>query len=141
MIENNKFGYINANGDVLVEPKYQDIYEFKNGIAKVIKNNKFGYINANGDVLIQPEYQDIYEFKDGVAKVIKNNKFGYINSNGKELLPCVYAKIETTSSSKAAYRCYKKIDKNMIAITTYDSNFKNRDNEGVITIKEFESMK
>ena len=124
----------------MIDPEYQKIYEFKNGIAKVIKNNKFGYINAKGDVMIDPEYQKIYEFNNGIAKVIKNNKFGYINSNGKELLPCVYEKIETISNGKAAYRCYTMIDSKLIAITTYDRYFKKLHDEGVITVKEFEEM-
>ena len=124
----------------MIEPEYQQIYEFNNGIAKVIKNNKFGYISANGDVLIEPEYQEIFEFKNGIAKVIKNNKFGYINSSGKELLPCAYEKIETISNGKAAYRCYTMIDSKLIAITTYDRYFKKLHDEGVITVKEFEEM-
>ncbi len=53
---NNKIGFINKDGVIIIEPKFNDALNFKNGIAAVKVNNKWGFIDKNGDWLIEPQF-------------------------------------------------------------------------------------
>ena len=40
-----KWGFVDARGNIIVEPKYDEIGRFHNGLARVAYNGKFGFIN------------------------------------------------------------------------------------------------
>ena len=46
-----KYGYINRCGDMVIERQFSRASSFKNGIAEVTKSGKTGYINTNGDFM------------------------------------------------------------------------------------------
>lgn len=59
--ENDKWGFTDKNGNIVVEAKYDKVTEFnKYGFAAVKKDGKWGSINAEGKEVIEP----IYELKD-----------------------------------------------------------------------------
>lgn len=53
-----KFGYINRNGNWIIEPVYDGAAGFKNNRAIVKKKEKYGCINNKGEVIIDIEYDD-----------------------------------------------------------------------------------
>lgn len=83
----NQFGYINAQGQVIVEMKYQQAGRFSEGLACVAKEVngqlKYGYINAEGKEVIPLQYEYATDFQEGLALVKVNHQFGYINKQGK----------------------------------------------------------
>lgn len=46
---NGRWGYVNANKNWVISPRFEDAKEFKGGQAAVKMNGKWGYINKNGD--------------------------------------------------------------------------------------------
>jgi hypothetical protein len=82
---NNKYNFINKNGEFLFDRWYDFIGEFKDGYAKVELNNKRNFINTDGDFLSDKWFDYVYNFKDGYAKVELNNKCNFINKNGEFL--------------------------------------------------------
>jgi len=55
--ENGKYGYVNADGIVVVNYEYDDAKEQNEfGYAAVKKDGKWGAIDAKGNVVIQPKY-------------------------------------------------------------------------------------
>lgn len=54
-----KFGYINWNGDIIIEPKYDHATGFKNDRARVVLNKKYGIINKDGDYILDPRFDKI----------------------------------------------------------------------------------
>jgi len=44
-----KFGFYDHDGDVVIEPKYEDAKTFSEGLAPVKYNGKWGYVNRKGD--------------------------------------------------------------------------------------------
>ncbi len=76
----------------IVEPKYQSIGQFDEGLAPFGLNGKFGYLDRKGSVVIPPSYAGYLKFSEGVAGVEKigdakvalanDNKWGYINTGG-----------------------------------------------------------
>ena len=54
-----KLGLIDTDGHTIVRPKFEDIYHFENGLAKVeLKNGKVGYINHKGEYVIRPKREE-----------------------------------------------------------------------------------
>ena len=47
----NKWGYINSNGEVVIDFKYDNYGLFNNGLALVTVDSKMAYINAKGEVI------------------------------------------------------------------------------------------
>jgi hypothetical protein len=80
---NNKYNFINKNGEFLFDRWYDFIGEFKDGYAGVELNNKYNFINKNCEYLSDEWFDDIYNFQDGCGIVKLNNKWNLINKNGE----------------------------------------------------------
>ena len=52
----DKCGFINTKGKFVIEPKYQALSQFYEGVVAAMLNNKWGFINKNGKVLVPFEY-------------------------------------------------------------------------------------
>jgi hypothetical protein len=49
---NNKVGYINEKGEIVIPFEYDGGWDFKKGVAPAKKNEKWGYINAKNEVVV-----------------------------------------------------------------------------------------
>jgi hypothetical protein len=58
-----KFCLVNKKGKELIPFKYDWIYEFHNGLAKVSLNDKFGYINMKGEKVIPLQFDQAENFE------------------------------------------------------------------------------
>ncbi|MFN8671762.1 MAG: WG repeat-containing protein [Candidatus Sericytochromatia bacterium] len=47
----NKYGYINKKGKFIIEPIFDEAYDFSNGIAIVKKDNDYHYIDKTGKII------------------------------------------------------------------------------------------
>lgn len=57
-LENNKYGFLDVNGKVVVDYNYDKAYEFNEyGFASVKKDGKWGVIDENGKEVIEPIYE------------------------------------------------------------------------------------
>lgn len=53
----DKWGLIDLDGNYILEPKYDGIYDFKNGLAKVVLNGVgYGFIDEKGKEVLRPNY-------------------------------------------------------------------------------------
>lgn len=88
----DKYGFINKNGKLVVPVKYDYIYNLEdNGWRKVEINEKYGYIGGNGKEIIKPKYDYIYSPEDnGWRRVELKDKYGFVNSSGTEVVPVKY---------------------------------------------------
>ena len=46
--KSNKWGFIDKNGKVVIPLKYSGLYDFREGLARVVLNDKYGYIERDG---------------------------------------------------------------------------------------------
>jgi WG containing repeat len=67
IIRNDKFGYINQRGDVVIAPQFTDARDFSEGLAPVKIGGKYGAIDRQGKFVVQPQYKWPDNFVDGVA--------------------------------------------------------------------------
>ena len=90
-----KYGYINTDGDFVIEPQFEAAGSFAEGVACVKTNGKYGYIDTNGKFVIEPQFDDAGSFTEGVAYVKTNGKYGYINTNGKFVIEPQFEEAES----------------------------------------------
>jgi len=103
--QNEKYGYIDKVGNILIPIKYDDLGNYHNGQYKVMVNGKWGIINLKGEILLPIRYTDIVQpFCNGFATVqigyrrdstndnywditnYKYTKFGYVDKLNNEVL-------------------------------------------------------
>lgn len=78
-----QLGFIDAQGNWVIEPQFDKVKAFKNGLAPVMKDKKWGYIDPNGKVVIDFQYKDAEVFSDdGLAPVKSSKLWGFIDKSG-----------------------------------------------------------
>lgn len=109
------YGYIDYEGKMLIEPKYELIsrcleYEEDDIYLIFMNNGKKGVIK-NKKIIIKPKYQSInyYNFSN-IFVINKNGKYGFCKNNGDEILEPIY----TEYSLAGNYISVKKDDSMML---------------------------
>lgn len=70
---NDKWGFVNAAGEMVIEPQYEDARSFSNGFAAVMQDGKWGFIDMSGQMVIEPQFENAKDFNDhGCVFVIRN---------------------------------------------------------------------
>lgn len=72
VIINDKRGYIDQNGRIVIKPQFEGASEFSERLAVIStsKNGyKEGYIDETGRVVIRPIYDRATDFSEGLAAV------------------------------------------------------------------------
>lgn len=85
-----KWGFINEKGEVVIPLKYDWIFEFSEGFSAVRIDNKWGFIDQSGKKVIALKYDDAKDFSEGLAFVKLNEKWGVIDKTGKEITAFKY---------------------------------------------------
>lgn len=102
---NDKYGFINKKGEIVIQPIYEKADGFNKGLAAVKVDNKWGFIDTLGNFIIQPKYDETYGFDYSYtswAVVEVNQKYGIIDRSGNYLLEPIYARLNISDSSLLA---------------------------------------
>ena len=68
---NGKWGFVNTDGELVIECAYDDAQSFNNGFAAVCVDGKWGYIDESGYMAIEPQFTDAMGVsEEGVAAVL-----------------------------------------------------------------------
>lgn len=111
------YGYVDIDSNEIIECKYCEISDFKNGRAKVRLDCDYGYINTNGCIIVKKnnieieiphEYDWGYDFNDGYFIVQKGKLFGALDEHFNEIIPCLLESKEEVilTYSKVKCHCY-----------------------------------
>jgi hypothetical protein len=88
--ENGKLGYADAQGNVVIAPRFEIAEEFsKEGIAAVIDGQGWALIDTQGRVLVRPFIVDNGPdyFEEGLARFLEGDKMGFFNRTGQVVIP------------------------------------------------------
>ena len=89
-------------GDVVIPFKYDDVWDFEEGLAAVKLKGKQGFIDKSGKEVVPIKYDNIGGFHEGLAFVELNGKFGFVDKSGTEVVPLKYDRAEFFSEGHAA---------------------------------------
>ena len=88
---NGKWGYVDKDGLVVIECKFDKAERFNEHGFAMIKNDIYWAIINNKGELVTDYYDQIYKFsKNVVARVKKGKFYGFINNKGKVVVPVIY---------------------------------------------------
>ncbi|HSI70144.1 MAG TPA: WG repeat-containing protein [Gillisia sp.] len=123
---NQKFGYIDRNGDKAIPFRYDGAWAMSEGLGLVQTNGKWEFINDNGEVQIDMQFDDALPFSDGLAAVKIGEEWGFIDKEGQMVI-------------KPEYDYARSFEESLAPVLVKDNwGFINQDNEFVIT-PQFES--
>ncbi len=117
---NNKFGYINDEGKIVIPSIYADAEDFSDGLARVAQydsindETKYGFINNKGEIIINYQFEIASSFKDGFSLVSNGTQYGYIGNDGKFIINPQFDNVTLFAGNYAAIRqgdLYGFIDK------------------------------
>lgn len=94
--ETTKYGYVDLNGNYIIEPQFSSADDFTDGLARVVDDalGLQGYISTDGEYVIEPKYKELGQFVDGYAYAInKDGLAGAIDMKGNEVISCQYENV------------------------------------------------
>ena len=91
--KSNLFGFIDQSGRWAIENKYQEVRNFKEGLAAVKTNIGWDYINRQGNQVTFSGFDQVSDFNNMLAAVTKNGKYNLIDKQGNLLLTDGYDRI------------------------------------------------
>ncbi len=105
--DNNRlFGYLNKNGKVVAEPKYEWVYFFDEHTQWVYvkRGGKYGFMDKNGKEVIPCIYDKTNRSAEtihrGMIRMKKNGKYGVINKSGEVLIKFEYDSFQGFNNTK-----------------------------------------
>ena len=93
-LENEKFGYINQEGQLLINCQYEDASPFYDGLAIVSKLGKYGLINKRNEPVVDLVYDEILEPHDQFFIAQQQGRYGLLNQQGKTAIAFKYTEIQ-----------------------------------------------
>ena len=83
---NGKFGYIDRHGSWAIQPRFEYVEQFSNGLGQVEVGGRWGYIDRSGSLAIPTNFVWVSPFSEGLAAVSVNDSprsVGFIDKNGR----------------------------------------------------------
>ena len=75
-----KWGYIDTDGNQVIEPQFQEARSFSNGLAAVKKSGYWGYIDSEGNMVIENIFDGAKEFNSSKNAFVKQDGMWYMIS-------------------------------------------------------------
>lgn len=97
------FGYIDRDGNAVIDLKYAEARPFSERLAAVRISDRWGFIDNSGDVSIAPKFISVGNFGDGLAPArAGSNLFGYVDKDGVFVISEQFEVAEPFSEGRAA---------------------------------------
>ena len=135
--KDGKWGYINTDGEMVIDPIYDSANSFSEGLAAVQSKGRWGYINTKGETVIAFTMDSTFAFSDGMAVFASGIYYGYINREGKVVIKATY---EEAGNFHNGIACVKEgvrygfIDKEGNKLTEFEYGLKSKLSEGLIPV-------
>jgi hypothetical protein len=98
----NKWGFINREGKVVIRPQFAAANDFFDGLAAVRIVNAWGYVRESGAIAIPAIYDSASDFKEQRAVVCRDDLCGVIDPSGNLLTRLEYSEVKPFSEGFAA---------------------------------------
>lgn len=86
IIENQKFGFIDSTGKVIIPAVFNYADDFSEGLAAARADGAYGYIDERGQFVIRPAFEQASAFWNGHALVYNKKEMYFINKKGKKTI-------------------------------------------------------
>lgn len=83
IFQNGTWGFIDKSGNIVINPQFDEVNFFSEGLAPVKLSDSWGFIDKRGDYVINPQFDYVSPFINGLALFVQNNQYGYIDHKGE----------------------------------------------------------
>ena len=135
--DGDKWGFIDTEGNLVIETKYDGAFSFSEGLAAVRQGGRWGYIDKTGKAVIPFLYQSAQSFSDGMAVYQQGLYYGYIDRNGNKITDAVYTEASPFREGVACVRndsAYGFLNKEGEFITEICYGESSKASEGLIAV-------
>lgn len=84
--KDNKVGYTDNNGKIIIPLIYDEGLTFSEGFTAVRTGSVWIFLDSTGNQLSDAKFEDAQNFHNGYAAVMKNGHYGYIDMQGKVVI-------------------------------------------------------
>ncbi len=92
IFQQGKWGFIDETGEIVIEPRYSNIYTLSSERATFEHENKWGLMDRYGREIIEAKFERLSSFENGRGVFQDKNKWGLIDVNGHVILEPFYEK-------------------------------------------------
>ncbi len=111
---NGKYGYMQRSGKLTIEPDFDEVGRFHEGLAYAVVRERCGYIDTSGTFVIRAQSEACGDFSEGLARVKRDGKWGFLDTTGKLTIAAKYDDAQGFSQGLAGVKLgdkYGYIDK------------------------------
>ncbi len=141
----DRWGYINADGRVVIQPQFSAASHFEDGVAAVRSSSwGWGFIGPDGEYVIEPQFSSARGFSEGVAAVRFDGRWGFINRDGSFVINPSFTGAYPYSDGRAFIRTsdwdWEYVDRDGNVIRTddtprFDENDEGTFNDGLALVR------
>ncbi len=102
--QNGSFGFIDSDGEIVIEPQFFDVAEFRNGFSKALFNDKWALLDSVGRLFIKRLYHFIGTAEEDFVRVQLVFRWGFLDKKGSEAVPCQFEEASDFREGLAAVR-------------------------------------
>lgn len=95
----NKCGYIDRNGVLVIDTKFECSLGFSEGLAYVKIGGKYGFIDRSGQLVVEPKYESVGDFREGYAWVEVKHEIGSIHPKSNISSPTLRSDTQSITPS------------------------------------------
>lgn len=99
---NQKFGFIDTLGNWIINPIYDEAFQFSEGYAVVYSGDSCFFINKNGQKAFESFYDEASQYQHGIT-IIKKGKNFYLQNKAGQIISKGYDDI--SASENGIYIC------------------------------------
>lgn len=83
-LRRHAWGFLDANGRLAIRPIFENVRDFRHGLAAVQWQGKWGFINPQGRMSVAPRYDSVGDFAEiGLAVAVMDGRLQLIDRQGK----------------------------------------------------------
>ena len=98
-----RFGFKKKSGAIAIPAKYENAFDFTEGLGQVRLNDKWGFVDKTGKEVLPIKYTSVFGFSEGLAAVVGSDyKYGFISKNGERVIEFKYDEAWPFSEERAA---------------------------------------
>jgi hypothetical protein len=100
-----RWGLINADGEIVVQPVYQAIGDFKaSGYAVMQRNGGVGVLDPAGNELLPPRFEDVKVLTARLITVMEQGRWRVVNDKGQTVLENGYDQLKVLNEGLLAFQ-------------------------------------
>lgn len=103
----DKYGFMDENGKIVIEPQFEWAYLFSEGVCFARIGERRGLIDSTGTFTMEfgDTIHNVFYFVNGVSKIRcgLNNNIGVINKEGKTVIPAAQHTVSIEKDNDSVY--------------------------------------